>query len=78
MFRNRVRSVAVTPIDCYRDLSVDDRMLNYPLVSYAALRLAHSIVLVGLLVTSYTTGFAPFTSLMIRVATAPKNVMSSG
>jgi hypothetical protein len=38
---------------------------------------SHSIVPGGLLVTSYTTRFTPFTSLMIRVATAPKNFMSN-
>ena len=39
---------------------------------------SHSIVPGGLLVTSYTTRFTPFTSLMIRVATWPRNFMSKG
>jgi len=39
---------------------------------------SHSIVPGGLLVTSYTTRFTPFTSLMMRVATAPMNFMSNG
>ena len=39
---------------------------------------SHSIVPGGLLVTSYTTRFTPFTSLMIRVATLPMNFMSKG
>ncbi|MEY9109414.1 hypothetical protein ABH999_005610 [Bradyrhizobium yuanmingense] len=38
---------------------------------------SHSIVPGGLLVTSYTTRFTPFTSLMIRVAVSPKNFMSN-
>ena len=37
---------------------------------------SHSIVPGGLLVTSYTTRFTPFTSLMIRVAVSPRNFMS--
>jgi len=39
---------------------------------------SHSIVPGGLLVTSYTTRFTPFTSLMIRVAARPKKPMSKG
>jgi len=39
---------------------------------------SHSIVPGGLLVTSYTTRFTPLTSLMMRVATLPKNFMSKG
>ena len=39
---------------------------------------SHSIVPGGLLVTSYTTLFTPFTSLMIRVAVSPRNFMSKG
>lgn len=39
---------------------------------------SHSIVPGGLLVTSYTTRFTPFTSLMMRVAVLPKNFMSNG
>ncbi len=39
---------------------------------------SHSIVPGGLLVTSYTTRLTPFTSLMMRVATAPMNFMSKG
>src|SRR6266567_9401921 len=39
---------------------------------------SHSIVPGGLLVTSYTTRLTPFTSLMIRVAVAPRNFMSTG
>ncbi len=39
---------------------------------------SHSIVPGGLLVTSYTTRFTPFTSLVIRVATRPMNAMSNG
>jgi len=39
---------------------------------------SHSIVPGGLLVTSYTTRFTPFTSLMMRVATWPMNFMSKG
>ena len=39
---------------------------------------SHSIVPGGLLVTSYTTRFTPFTSLMMRVATWPMNFMSNG
>ena len=42
----------------------------------AALPHSHSIVPGGLLVTSYTTRFTPFTSLMIRVAVSPRNFMS--
>ena len=38
---------------------------------------SHSIVPGGLLVTSYTTLFTPFTSLMMRVAVSPKNFMSN-
>jgi hypothetical protein len=38
---------------------------------------SHSIVPGGLLVTSYTTRFTPFTSLMIRVAVSPRNFMSN-
>jgi hypothetical protein len=38
---------------------------------------SHSIVPGGLLVTSYTTRFTPFTSLMMRVAVSPKNFMSN-
>ena len=37
---------------------------------------SHSIVPGGLLVTSYTAQFTPFTSLM-RAAVSPKNFMSS-
>src|SRR4051812_19942797 len=36
---------------------------------------SHSIVPGGLLVTSYTTRLTPFTSLMIRVAVAPRKLM---
>jgi hypothetical protein len=39
---------------------------------------SHSIVPGGLDVTSYTTRFTPFTSLMIRVAVSPRNFMSKG
>jgi len=38
---------------------------------------SHSIVPGGLLVTSYTTRFTPFTSLMMRVAVSPRNFMSN-
>jgi len=38
---------------------------------------SHSIVPGGLLVTSYTTLFTPFTSLMMRVAVSPRNFMSN-
>ena len=38
---------------------------------------SHSIVPGGLLVTSYTTRLTPLTSLMMRVAVAPKNFMSN-
>jgi hypothetical protein len=38
---------------------------------------SHSIVPGGLLVTSYTTRFTPFTSLMMRVAVSPQNFMSN-
>src|SRR5262249_50098750 len=38
---------------------------------------SHSIVPGGLLVTSYTTRFTPFTSLMMRVAVSAKNFMSN-
>ena len=37
---------------------------------------SHSIVPGGFDVTSYTTLFTPFTSLMIRVAVSPRNFMS--
>ena len=37
---------------------------------------SHSIVPGGFDVTSYTTRFTPFTSLMIRVAARPKKFMS--
>src|SRR5215469_14239983 len=37
---------------------------------------SHSIVPGGLLVTSYTTRFTPFTSLMMRVATRPMKSIS--
>ncbi len=40
-------------------------------------RYSHSIVPGGLLVTSYTTRFTPFTSLMMRVAVSPRNFMSN-
>ena len=39
---------------------------------------SHSIVPGGLLVTSYTTRFMPFTSLMIRVATRPSTSCGNG
>ena len=39
---------------------------------------SHSIVPGGFDVTSYTTRFTPFTSLMIRVAVSPRNFMSKG
>jgi hypothetical protein len=39
---------------------------------------SHSIVPGGFDVTSYTTRFTPFTSLMIRVATWPMNFISNG
>ncbi len=39
---------------------------------------SHSIVPGGLLVTSYTTRLIPRTSLMIRVATRPRNPISNG
>ena len=48
-----------------------DRALSQPPHS-------HSIVPGGLLVTSYTTRFTPFTSLMMRVATWPMNPISNG
>lgn len=38
---------------------------------------SHSIVPGGLLVTSYTTRFTPFTSLMMRVAVSPRNFISN-
>ncbi|MGY4418079.1 hypothetical protein ACVWY2_000504 [Bradyrhizobium sp. JR6.1] len=38
---------------------------------------SHSIVPGGFDVTSYTTRFTPFTSLMMRVAVSPKNFMSN-
>jgi hypothetical protein len=44
----------------------------------AGVSYSHSIVPGGLLVTSYTTRFTPFTSLMMRVATWPMNFMSNG
>jgi prophage regulatory protein len=37
---------------------------------------SHSIVPGGLLVTSYTTRLTPLTSLMMRVAVSPRNLMS--
>jgi hypothetical protein len=39
---------------------------------------SHSIVPGGFDVTSYTTLFTPLTSLMMRVAVAPRNAMSKG
>jgi hypothetical protein len=39
---------------------------------------SHSIVPGGFDVTSYTTRLTPFTSLMMRVATAPIKLMSNG
>src|SRR5436190_18548680 len=42
--------------------------ISYPTLLHSTPRHSHSIVPGGLLVTSYTTRFTPFTSLMIRVA----------
>ena len=39
---------------------------------------SHSIVPGGLLVTSYVTRLIPRTSLMMRLATRPRNAMSNG
>lgn len=43
----------------------------------ADLAYSHSIVPGGFDVTSYTTLFTPFTSLMMRVAVSPRNFMSN-
>jgi hypothetical protein len=63
------------------DLRPCDRRKNWSRANFFEQRAtphSHSIVPGGLLVTSYTTRFTPFTSLMIRVAVSPRNFMSKG
>jgi len=66
------------PVDHYRrDNIASSKALVYSTLSQSTPPYSHSIVPGGLLVTSYTTRFTPLTSLMIRVATLPRNFMSN-
>ena len=75
---NRISHLPRLPIDFYRWDNIATNTLLYPKLLHSPPRHSHSIVPGGFDVTSYTTRFTPFTSLMIRVATWPKNFMSNG